>query len=512
MPPPPLLTCVRLRFLLVALLPSVHTVISQSLSILPAFLPVLSLLLLTIAFFGWIFAMFLDDLTTTPIPRCAADETCPTAADKFGTLHTAIYSLAIVASGADTPDTQIPSYAANPLFGLLWFLFYALVNFLATNVVLGVVYQKYQERMKYGVLAFFRNRATGLKLAYNTITATPGAQRTHGVTRAQLEALIVEINLSEVIPFTPLSHVDFLFSGMDADNSGYVDFSEFLKICFALQESYVRVPSESYAQRTHPALWTTYNLDRVKRFVTDETSYMALPTLVRLTLAVNSLFILAESYQDLSHDDALKEHMLLKQDTWGYLNLAFSLLYTIELALKLTTIPFTKYWLYARNKFDCTITLLLLLISLLWLLPFVHISPETLRFFSILRLLRLLELIGRLPTYTFIVECVAYMARGCVPVILTVATAAGLWCVLGVQMWGGMVHADNPLLKDSDYFSDNFDVFNFNDMSMGMMVRSSRETCSLHSFSLFALSSPLCFSFPVFTHCLFVADVLGYPR
>jgi len=133
--------------------------------------------------------MFLDDLGSTPLPRCPSDGSeCTLVNDKFSSLMESVYSMSIVAASADTPEKQIPSYAHSRIFGALWFLFYTLVNFLLLNIVLGVVYQKYTERLKTDVLEFFRNRAVGLKAAYGVLTreGEGGEEPAEGVTRVQL--------------------------------------------------------------------------------------------------------------------------------------------------------------------------------------------------------------------------------------------------------------------------------------------------------------------------------------
>ena len=232
----------------------------------------------------------------------------------------------------------------------------------------------------------------------------------------------------------PKSHVNYLFSGIDADDSGRIDLKEFMKICFALQESYVRVRTMSYVERNYTKFWNAWELNRVKQWAEDEESYIGLPSLAQIVLSINAVFVILESHQDLSHNSVEHEDMILPQFAWGVINLAFSLVYSAELATKITTIPFDKYWLYSGNRFDFVVTIALLIISVLWAIPQVHIDSETLRFFSIIRLLRLLELPARIKRYSFIVDCVVFMAKGCTSVIAVVFVATSLWCIVGVQV------------------------------------------------------------------------------
>jgi len=47
-----------------------------------------------------------------------------------------------------------------------------------------------------------------------------------------------------------------------------------------------------------------------------------------------------------------------------------------------------------------------------------------------------------------------------------------LWSAWGLQLFGGQLYEDNPKLKeaDLDYFSSHFQVYNFNDMVLGMVT------------------------------------------
>jgi hypothetical protein len=468
-----------IRVLLLSYTPAVYKIVTQCVSIIPSFLNVLSLLLLTVCFFGWIMAMFLDDLVETTIPRCDTGDgtddvqSCAKVGDKFGSLLTSIYSLTILASSQDLPDITIPSYSHSRIYGIAWFLFYMIVNLLFANLVLGVVYQKYTERLKEDVLTFFDRRARGMREAYRVLTreTRDGEGKVayeKGVTKEQLEDLVMEVNRSEIIDDTPKSHVDYLFQGIDSDHSGHVDFKEFLNICFALQEKFVRVRTESFVQREYTEFWRAYRLDRVKAWAEDKVGYTSLHFIVRCILMVNAASIFLESYQDLQHDEEQKDSLILSQNAWGWINMGFSFVYVAELGVKVTCIPWGRYWLYTTNRFDFIMTLVLVNISILWALPQVYISNETLRFFAILRLLRMLDLVAKLPRYEFFMECIVFLARGSKDVMLVLFISSSLWTTFGTQIYGGAIYAENEALKDSDMFKTNFDVYNFNDYVMGL--------------------------------------------
>lgn len=62
------------------------------------------------------------------------------------------------------------------------------------------------------------------------------------------------------------------------------------------------------------------------------------------------------------------------------------------------------------------------------------------------------------------------MSEGSLPSILTVFFATSLFNILGTQIYGGLIYADNEQLIDSEMFKNDMDVLNFNDFSMGFMT------------------------------------------
>lgn len=80
----------------------------------------------------------------------------------------------------------------------------------------------------------------------------------------------------------------------------------------------------------------------MKDWVTDEVSRVGLPAVMTVVLTVNSVLIFMESYQDLQHNPRQKGHMFATKTCWGFVNMAFSLVYGAELGIKLATIPFAK--------------------------------------------------------------------------------------------------------------------------------------------------------------------------
>ncbi|GMI43130.1 hypothetical protein TrCOL_g9080 [Triparma columacea] len=463
MPQPLFRLAPYVRIVLLSLLPTVFNSLKSSFSILPSFFDVLVLLITFYLFYGWVLAMLLDDVDDY-LPRCLSTSpdpsSCPKANDGFSSLTSAIYTMATAATNADVPDTQLPSYSHSRPIGVAWLVFYVVGNFFLLNLVLAQVYFCYKENLTKFVFSFFRNRANGLKKAYEVLTES---NQVPGVTKSQMVHLVRNINESEVIQEIPIAHVQYLFHSLDSDRSGFIDLKEFYDLCEMLQNSYTVTRTESWVMRTFPRMSSSLGLGRLKAYVLDE-SRSGLQSLVTSVLLLNSSCIFLESMQDLYNIQIANE------DVWGWVEFGFSIVYAGELCVKLATIPFTKYWIKTANRFDFFVTVVLLTVSIVWAAPSVPVPQEALRYFTILRLLRLLELIKQTKRFSFISTCLANIAKGSTPVMLSVFVATSIFGILGSHIYGGLVYGNNPDLKDSEYFSSNLDVLNFNDFSMSLMT------------------------------------------
>lgn len=330
----------------------------SSFSILPSFFDVLVLLITFYLFYGWVLAMLLDDVDDY-LPRCLSTSpdpsSCPKANDGFSSLTSAIYTMATAATNADVPDTQLPSYSHSRPIGVAWLVFYVVGNFFLLNLVLAQVYFCYKENLTKFVFSFFRNRANGLKKAYEVLTES---NQVPGVTKSQMVHLVRNINESEVIQEIPIAHVQYLFHSLDSDRSGFIDLKEFYDLCEVsptkhgvhavpsfisallslpssllfphsqmLQNSYTVTRTESWVMRTFPRMSSSLGLGRLKAYVLDE-SRSGLQSLVTSVLLLNSSCIFLESMQDLYNIQIANE------DVWGWVEFGFSIVYAGELCVK----------------------------------------------------------------------------------------------------------------------------------------------------------------------------------
>jgi len=280
--------------------------------------------------------------------------------------------------------------------------------------------------------------------------------------------MIHELNKVDIVPYFPPHHVRFLFNTLDDDNSGTLSLEEFHDVCDVLHFSFKRMRTQSWVERHWPHVWDDLCLGALRRWVKQE-SGLSFTRLETTTMVANSIVVFVEAIVDLNN--------LPGQNGfgWGLADFGFSVAYVAFTAAKLTVIPLEKYLLSYANRFDLIVTLVLGVVALLWILPRPVLDNATLRYFTLLRLLRLIQLMGDVPSFAFIFDCIASMIVGSAGVLLLVFSSTGLWAVAGVQIFGGKMYRDVEVPEDSvpppdaDLFTSNYDVFVPNDLSVAFM-------------------------------------------
>ncbi|KAL3907385.1 MAG: hypothetical protein SGPRY_010187, partial [Prymnesium sp.] len=200
-------------------------------------------------------------------------------------------------------------------------------------------------------------------------------------------------------------------------------------------------------------------------------------------LVINTICIFVESAQDLANleDDPAWP----SPSFWAWIQFTFSMAYLFQVALIcrpipqlgliLLTQPFGEWWAAPRHKYDFVVTIMLVFVSILWVLPQVHIEGIVLRIFNILRVLRLLVVLMKIDKVAFVVKSLSTIMGGSISVIGLLFLLVYLWSVMGVQMYGGLIYSGNAALTDSDMIDGNcalltrHDVLNFNDMLSAVM-------------------------------------------
>ena len=468
------------RMVLCAMTPSVVAAACSCRDVLLPFARVVFILLLAYVFIAWIFAQLVDDWTAD-IPRCAGKPDCPRANDGFESLGAAVYSLTIAVTSQTLTSLSAPTVAYSRGMAVLWTALYCCVNLLVLNVLLATVYSAYTDSLKARVLAFHRNRAMGLKKAFLTLVASeercgestqlPPRKKSlvmgggAGVSKEQLGSVIHELNKVSIVPYVPPEHMAYLFSAIDRDASGRIDLPEFYEMCDVIQFSFARYRTQSLLEHRFPIQYRRFGLPRIREHVLSQQHER-----VRLAvMLLNAAVIVWESIVDLqSNGDGWENDP--DGHVWAWIEFSFSMVYLLDLLVTLAVVPFDSYFISKYNRLNAVASVFLAFVCVLWALPYPQFPGSTLRYFNIIRLMILSSMLGQIRHVGRLLQAMAQVVLGSVPVVILFFVIMSMWVILAVQLYGGIVYAGNSALNGTDLMEGNVDIFNYNDFGLGFFA------------------------------------------
>eukprot|EP00397_Hematodinium_sp_SG-2012_P013502 GEMP01013712.1.p1 GENE.GEMP01013712.1~~GEMP01013712.1.p1 ORF type:complete len:712 (+),score=102.27 GEMP01013712.1:314-2449(+) len=389
-------------------------------------------------FVGWILRMLAMDL------RMERHE-----AGDFDTLTGSIYELFIMWTTADVPNGFLPFFAKYRVTGLIIFPFLAATIFGLTNVCLALVYKGYHTQMHRRLTAFYQNRITGLTSAFVEICQYEVDQAMPPQTFANLIKILSGL---PSITYTDRRCVAVLFCALDRDESGCLSLEEFCSFIEIMQYNLHIYARESWLMaflHQYPcASGASAYLDKIRTFVTND----GIEPFMTTILCLNALLILFLSYVDL----------------WGRqrpywsdrVEFLFSVVYMLEIGLKLSIMRWKQYWNTRSNRFD-------FITSCVFFAAGAPVFPASARrYCSILRALRLLRLLSRWDQMRF--TCLLFVRIIAVSqdVLIFVFCVFYFYASVGVVIFGSVLDPKDPRIANSLYVQHGLVYVNFNDFIM----------------------------------------------
>jgi len=145
--------------------------------------------------------------------------------------------------------------------------------------------------------------------------------------------------------------------------------------------------------------------------------------------------------------------------------------------LKISVDGWNFYWRQLRNLFDGLVTLLALFSGIYILLPNGYSNTEMLRWFVMLRLCRVVRLIGDVPHFEVIFGTLVEILPDVRKVMMLLFCIMYLFTCLGCDLFGGMINKDpnSPyyqklVSQNTTYDQHDWYAISFNDMGSGMVL------------------------------------------
>lgn len=383
------------------------------------------------------------------------------AADRyFGNLTLGWYSTFTSLTTADWPMQIMAVLDASRPSALLFLFFIVIGVFLFFNVLLAVVYNAYTSYIEDLVIDKLRNRRDSLGLAYDELVGETGI-----CGLADIKLVFDELRKNKRLRDIDGERADLVFTALDDNADGTLSRNEFLDVIEVLQLKFVmELESDSPVERLFPAFSETPAWQLLSDYLRSD----ALKLHMGIIMVLNVAVVLVESSMDLRNTDTPASVAF-----FSTIEVGFSLIYIVEIGLKVASQGWNFFWRDMGNRFDFFITWLLLFGAAYVLYPFSENDPEVVRYLVLLRCLRLFTVLSDVPRFRRIVQVFSILIPASVPLFSFFFLSIYVFAAFGVEFFGGLIYASNPALDPKNnylvdaFVGNDYWALNFNDMASG---------------------------------------------
>lgn len=435
------------RLLLFFYGPRVRSQFSSVLNCIDEFISIVVFLFLCVAFFAYLTYTLLDDISDTTPGQSPGDVANDPA--NFGSFPKTLMTFFTLMTGTGFPDNICLVVKQSHWYALLFYPFIGLTAILFTNLMLAVVYNAYSGETKDRLKEIYCSRYSGVAEAFYTLSNI-NRDGDAVITYPIFTELVGK--LSEWPRFKGRLRVEdseVIFRALDTDGSGELSLDEFFDACSTLLYT--------ISTTNHKSRCINGSTSRCVKMIENFVENGCLSASTELVLCANTIFIGLQSYYDFQGMD--------EPPYYRDVSFFFTVIYMVEVSLKLYVFSFSFYWSTFSNRFDFGVSWVLFLTGLV---DYVNIDSldiaPVLRFLNILRVLRLLRLLTQVPCLRSMCITVGKFCQVSGDMVILFFISTLLFAIAGVQAFGGLLHASAPELENSAYLQANYDVFNFNDM------------------------------------------------
>lgn len=412
--------------------------------VIPPFFDVFTIVALFVVVFGWIVTLFFHDV--------------PEADQYFGNLNVGLYSAFTSITTADWPMQIMALLDVSRASALLFLVFIVLGVFLLFNVLLAVVYNAYTGNIEELVIGKLEARRESIGFAYDVLVGDNNICEL-----SDIKLMFGELRKNKVHSDIDDERVDLVFTALDDNADDNLSKLEFLDIVQVLQFKFVlELEEKSPVEKLFPRIYRTATWKSIAAYARSKN----FTNHINIIMLINLAFVLVETTMDLRKQDTPSS-----QYFFASIECIFSFVYILEMALKVASQGFDRYWRDLGNRFDFAVTWLLLFGAEYVLYPFSKNDPEVVRYLVLLRCLRLFSVLADIPRFRRIVQVFSTLIPASVPLFSFFFLSLYVFAAVGVELFGGLIYASNPALDPElhplvdPYVSNDYWDLNFNDVA-----------------------------------------------
>lgn len=388
--------------------------------------------------------------------------------DMFETM----WNLLVLLTTANFPDIMIPVYSKNRLTCLFFIFFLCFGVFFLLNVILAIIYNSFRHSEEQFKEQLQKTHRRKLSQAYQIIQECSSEE--DGLEYEVCQSVMQELNHFKNIPYIAPNSMELVFDKLNISSSGAVSKKEFMKLFQVLK----KVRSEFSSEQENKSYAPPSKIEKLVR-------HKYFDPAVDVLLCCNAVLACIESWPSITGGIWLDDSDTVSLPLLSHLEMLFSIIYTMEMLLKLYGLGRKQYWDSIKNRFDGIITVLCLLSDLYLLLP-QEATPslkigfekgshgqtgnQVVQILLLLRLLRITRLFFHVEQFRIICVTALKLIPAAKNIFLIMFCTMYFFTILGNQLFGGKIYAGNPLLANSTFEISNYHPNNFNDYFSGFVT------------------------------------------
>ncbi|ETI53565.1 hypothetical protein F443_03480 [Phytophthora nicotianae P1569] len=379
----------------------------------------------------------------------------------FKSFEDACLSLIILLTTANFPDVMMPIYSQARIYSLFFISFLMIGQLLVMNLVFASIYQHYRQEIAERAMEYSTKRKLALQAAFHLlpteqIILPEGAMEQDVHFKVIGQSTYNRLMNKLMRPTMSLFRDDESTETEEIENSNNepIAFDEFVVLIKAFMAS----EKSSTAAPYEPRDLSGYVIIRAtQRFVACGWFDRA----VDVIILGNFIAILMEIQAKIHGEVAVS---LL----WERWMLVFSLVYIVEMILKMYVFRLGGYFSSTKNIYDCAVTLVIFVAEVSVHSHSFEVEWQWIRLLLLFRFLRCLRLLVALQALSSMFAIVVRL----IPAFATLYGMLGLlmyqYAAAGMQLFGGKLVVGDPRLASIPYGQANFYSNNFNDFASSL--------------------------------------------
>jgi hypothetical protein len=283
----------------------------------------------------------------------------------FPTFLASCWSVLVMLTTANWPDVMIYAVTKNRTSCIFFVITMAIGVFFLINLVLASVLNKYLEEHQRQVERLVGVRARNTEAAFRLLDPNG----TDSVSTDVMVNLFHEVNrysgLTSEIETHSREQTLLMFELMDQDQSDGISGQEFDQIMALLQLKLNHREEKTWVEIWFPATWRSSWFQLLSGTVKSRSFELC----IDVVICVNAVLVFLQSYQELDGGEDGSHTKFVLLNGWENAEAVLTSIYLLEMILKMTVYGTRQYLRTYRNIFDCTITVLCCIATVVVYIP-----------------------------------------------------------------------------------------------------------------------------------------------